>query len=39
MAYISYNNLWRSEFENIVYKKDKVQYFIINKLKHQVHDS
>ena len=24
MAYISYNKLWESEFDNIVFKKDKV---------------
>ena len=39
MAYICYNKLWRSEFDNIVSKKDKVQYLNINQLKHQVHDS
>ena len=25
MAYISYNKLWESEFENMVFKKDKIQ--------------
>ena len=34
MAYISYNKLWKSEFDNIVSKKDKLQdlYFIQLKL-------
>ena len=25
MAYISYNNLWESEFDGIVSKRDKLQ--------------
>ena len=30
MAYISYNKLWESDFDNIVSKKDKVQDIKIN---------
>ena len=39
MAYISYNELWGSEFDNIVFKKDKVQDMNINQLKLEVHDT
>ena len=39
MAYISYNNFWESEFDNIVSKKDKVQDININQLKLEVHDT
>ena len=39
MAYISYNKLWESEFDNIVSKKDKVQDLNINQLKLEVHDT
>ena len=39
MAYISYNKLWESEFDNIVSKKDKLKDFNFNQLKFQVHDS
>ena len=39
MAYISYNNLWESEFDNIVSKRVKLQDMIIDKLKLEVHDS
>ena len=39
MAYISYNKLWDSEFDNMVSKKDKVQDMNINQLKLKVHDS
>ena len=35
MAYISYNKLWESEFDNIVSKRDKLQ----DHLKLQVHDT
>ena len=35
MAYISYNNLWESEFDNIVSKRDKLQDLNIDKLKLQ----
>ena len=37
MAYISYNNLWESEFDSIVSKKDKLQDLNINQLKLEVH--
>ena len=39
MAYFSYNKLWESEFDNIVFKKDKVQHLNINRLKLEVHDT
>ena len=39
MAYISYNKVWKSEFDNIVSKKDKVQDININQLKLEVHDT
>ena len=39
MVYISYNNLWGLEFDNIVSKKDKVQDIIFNHLKLEVHDT
>ena len=39
MAYISYNKLWESDFDNIVSKKDKVQDLNINQLKLEVHDT
>ena len=39
MAYNCYNNLWESEFDNIVSKKDKVQVLGTSHLKLQVHDS
>ena len=39
MAYISYNRLWESEFDNIVSKGDKLQDLNINQLKLEVHDS
>ena len=39
MAYISYNNLWESEFDGIVSKRDKLQDANINQLKLEVHDS
>ena len=39
MACISYKKFWKSEFDNIVSKKDKVQDMNINQLKLQVHDS
>ena len=37
MAYISYNNLWESEFDNIVSIRDKLQDLNINQLKLEVH--
>ena len=39
MAYISYNKLWESEFDNIVSKRDKLQDLNINQLKLEVHDT
>ena len=36
MAYISYNKLWESEFDNIVSKRDKLQDSNINNLKLEV---
>ena len=39
MAYISYNELWESEFNNIVSKRDKLQDLNINNLKLEVHDA
>ena len=39
MAYISYNKLWESEFDNIASKSDKLQYLNINNLKLEVHDT
>ena len=39
MAYISYNQLWESEFDGIVSKRDKLQDLNINRLKLEVHDS
>ena len=39
MAYISYNKLWESEFDGIVFKRDKLQDLNINQLKLEVHDT
>ena len=39
MAYISYNELWESEFDGIVSKRDKLQDLNINQLKLEVHDT
>ena len=39
MAYISYNNLWESEFDGIVSKRDKLQDLNINQLKLEIHDT
>ena len=39
MAYISYEELWQSDFDNIVFKKERVQDSNINQLKLQLHDS
>ena len=39
MAYISYNKLWESEFDNIISKRDKLQDLNINQLKLEVHDT
>ena len=38
MAYISYNKLWKSEFDGIVSKRDKLQDANINQLKLEVYD-
>ena len=39
MAYISHNNLWESDFDNIVSTTDKMQDVNRNQLKHEVHDT
>ena len=39
MAYISYNKLWKSEFDGIVSKRDKLQDLNIDQLKLEVHDT
>ena len=39
MAYISYNKLWESEFDNIVFNKDEVQIINNNQLKLEVPES
>ena len=39
MAYISYNNAWESEFDNIVSERDKLHDMNINQLKLEVHDT
>ena len=39
MAYISYNKLWESEFDNIVSKRDKLQDLNVNQLKLEVRDT
>ena len=39
MAYIFYNRLWESEFDNIFSKKHKLQDLNVNQLKLEVHDS
>ena len=39
MAFISYIKLWGSEFDNIVYKKDKVQDINVDQLEFEVHDT
>ena len=39
MAYISYNKLWESQYENIVSKKDKVLDLMINQIELEVHDT
>ena len=39
MAYISYNKLWESEFDNIVSKRDKLQDLNINNSKLEVLDT
>ena len=39
MAYISYNKLWESEFDNVVSERDKFQDLSIFQLKLELHDS
>ena len=39
MAYISYNKLWESEFDNNVSKRNKLQDLNINQLKLEVPDT
>ena len=39
MAYISYINLWESEFDNVASKRDKLQDLNINQSKLEVHDT
>ena len=39
MAYISYNKLWESEFDNVVSKRDNVRDNNIDQPKLQVHDT
>ena len=39
MAYISFNKLWKSEFDCIVSRRDKLQDLNINQLKLEVHDT
>ena len=39
MAYISYNKLWKSEFDGIVSKRDKLQDANINHLNLEIHDT
>ena len=39
MIYISYNKAWKSEFDNIVSKREKLQDLNINQLKLEVHET
>ena len=39
MAYISYKKLWRSQFDKMVSKRDKLQDLNTNQLKLEVHDT
>ena len=39
MAYISSKKLWKSEYDNIDSKKDKVKHIRLNQLKLEVHGS
>ena len=39
MDYISYINLWGSEFDGIVSKRDNLQDLRINQVKLEVHDT
>ena len=38
MPYISYNKLWESEANGIVFKRDKLKDAKFNQLKLEVHD-
>ena len=38
MAYINYNKLWKTEFDGIVSKRDKLQDANISQLKLEVHE-
>ena len=39
MAYLSYKKLWESEFDGIVFRRDKTQDLNIIQLKLEVHDT
>ena len=39
MAYISYNKIWESEFDDINSKRDKLQDVNTNQLKLELHDT
>ena len=39
MAFIRYNKLWESEFDNIVSKYHKIQDINLDQLKLEVHDT
>ena len=39
MGYNSYNRLWKSKFDNIVSKRDKLQDMNFNQLKLEVHET
>ena len=39
MVYISYNKLWESEFENIVFKRDKIKDLNLSQLRLELHDT
>ena len=39
MVNVSYKNLWQSEFDGIVSKRDKLQDLNFNQLKLEVHDT
>ena len=39
MAYISYNELWDTELDSIISKRDKLQDLNINPVKFEVHDT
>ena len=39
MAYVRYGKLWRSEFYNLVFAKDRVQNITLNQLKLKINDT